>query len=94
MRLSESQLLFLARFAKSPEGREFLELLRAKVGHCDVKLRTETGEMLYRTQGRALELDEMIADITEAHQRLTTNASAAQRPRKFVLTDGSAPGHP
>ncbi len=83
MRLSESQLLFLARFSKSPEGKEFLELCKAKLAERDAKLRSAEGAEVHRQQGRALELDEMIADVTEAQAKLTANQSAA-RPRRFV----------
>ena len=91
MRLNESQLLFLARFAKSPEGREFLELCRAKLADRDTKLRSTEGAEVHRQQGRALELDEMIADITGAQQKLNT-AQAAARPRRTVLYDGNVGG--
>lgn len=70
MRLTEDQLQFLARFSKSPEGQLFLSVVRAKLSECEAKLRTAVGEEVYRQQGRALELDEMIADITTAMQKL------------------------
>jgi hypothetical protein len=76
MRLSNEQLVFLARFARSPEGNQLLTILKAKLGDRESKLRTTVGEEVYRTQGRALELDELIADITEAQQRLTRVESA------------------
>jgi hypothetical protein len=71
MRLSNEQLEFLARLNKAPEGRLLLTLLQAKLRECEANLRTKTGEEVYRAQGRALELDELIADITEAQARLT-----------------------
>lgn len=70
MRLTEDQLQFLARFSKSPEGHLFLSILRAKLSEREAKLRTATGEEVYRQQGRALELDELIADVTDAMQKL------------------------
>ena len=89
MRLTESQLLFLARFAKAPEGKEFIELCRAKLSEVDAKLRTTEGAEMHRHQGRALQLDELIADVTQAHARLTTAQSVA-RPRRPVFLDGTA----
>jgi hypothetical protein len=89
MRLSESQLLFLARFAKSPEGKEFTDLLRAELAEVEKALRTQTGEELYRQQGHAQRLDKLIADITDASTKLTRNQSA-MTPRRFAFTDGPA----
>ena len=70
MHLSEEQLQFLARFSKSPDGRALLLMLQAKLGEVEAKLRTATGEEVYRTQGRALVLDDLIADIEDAQQKL------------------------
>lgn len=94
MHLSESQLLFLARFAKSPDGREFLELYRAKLAEVESKLRTQAGEELYRQQGRAIQLDELLADITDANKKLTVSKSANPRPRVLAAIDGTAFQHP
>jgi hypothetical protein len=75
MRLTSAQLEFLARFSKAPEARLLVQLLQAKLGDRESKLRTAVGEEVYRAQGRALELDELIADILEAQARLTRSAS-------------------
>jgi flagellar hook-basal body complex protein FliE len=83
MRLSESQLVFLARFAKSPEGREFADLMRAELADVEAKLRTCTGEEVYRQQGHAQRLDKILSDLAEASQRLSATQSAA-RPRRLV----------
>lgn len=58
------------------------------------KLRTQVGEELYRQQGRAVQLDELIADITEANDKLTVSKSAKQRPRMLAAIDGNAFQHP
>lgn len=71
MRLSNEQLEFLARLNKAPEGPLLLAFLQAKLRERDTALRTATGEEVYRSQGRATELDELIADITQAQARLT-----------------------
>jgi hypothetical protein len=90
MRLTESNLLFLARFAKLPEGKEFLELMRAKLDETDAKLRITDGPELHRQQGRAQELDDWIAALTESQRKLTM-AQSAHRPRSVVNTNGFAP---
>lgn len=90
MRLSEPQLLFLARFAKSPDGREFLDLYRAKLAEVESKLRTCDGAEVHRQQGRAQQLDELIVDITKASEKLTASRSASQSPRRLTAIDGLA----
>jgi len=86
MRLTESQLLFLARFAKAPEGKEFVELLRTKLAEVEGKLRTQDGAEMHRQQGRAIQLDELIADIAQASAKLNAAQSAA-RPRRVAHYD-------
>lgn len=86
MRLSETQLLILARFAKSPEGKEFLDLMRAAIEAVNQELRTASGEQVLRTQGRAQQLDEVVGWITAANHKLTTSQAAA-RPRRLVAFD-------
>ena len=53
--------------------RYLLRLLQAKLAERDQALRSSTGEEVYRFQGRALELAELIGDITKAQQKLTRN---------------------
>ena len=71
MRLSNEQLEFLARLNKAPEGPLLLAFLQAKLKERDSALRTAIGEEVYRLQGRATEVDELIADITQAQAKLT-----------------------
>jgi len=81
MRLDGNDLLFLARFSKLPEGKLFLGLLERKLKEREAKLRTAVGEEVHRQQGRALELDELIADIAQAQDRL--NRSGPTRTSEF-----------
>lgn len=81
MHLNGEQLTFLARFSKSPEAAALLGLLRAKLAERDANLRIKVGEEVYRQQGRALELDELIADITQANARL--NRGTPTRTSEF-----------
>lgn len=88
MRLDNDDLAFLARLSKSPDGRRLLQMLQAKQAECNDKLRTTTGEEVLRWQGRALAVDEMIADIAQAEQKLTRNApSATSRTRPVPHTN-------
>ena len=91
MHLDTNQLENLARFAKTPDGYQFIQILRAKLVEVEAKLRSQSGEELYRTQGRALQLDELLADVTTADDRLNRSASVLkQAQRRFALMDGSA----
>lgn len=78
MQFSSDQLRFLERFSQSPDGQFLLTILRAKLAERDEALRKSKGEDVYRSQGRALELDELIADIIEARKKL--NLTQPPRP--------------
>jgi hypothetical protein len=72
MHIGEDSLLFLARFARSPDGRALVEtILKPLLAESDAKLRTASGEEVYRFQGEARRVDELIKLITEAQQKLT-----------------------
>jgi len=79
MKLSGEHLQFLERLSKSPDGQFLLTILRAKLAERDEALRRTSGEDVYRTQGRALELDELIADITDASAKLNRTRPSAPR---------------
>jgi hypothetical protein len=70
MRLSSTQLQFLARIAMTPDGKVLVDLLQALLRERDAKLRTSTGEEVFRQQGRALEIAELIDDFTQSQKRL------------------------
>jgi len=91
MVLSTEDLTFLARLAKSPDGQRFLAILEAKLGHEEGQLRRLDSTPLYRAQGRAGMLDELIDDIREAQAKLARNQSTESRPlRRVVSTSGRA----
>lgn len=80
MQLTTDQLLFLARLSKSPEGRTLVtNYLEPKLAEADGKLRTARGEDIFRAQGAATALAELIADIASADKKLTQAASTRQR---------------
>lgn len=83
MHLNSDDLAFLARLNKSPEGRQLLRLLQAKQAECNEKLRAVTGEEVLRWQGRALAVDEMIADIATAEQKLTRAKPSVTSQTRF-----------
>ena len=85
MHLTADDLGFLARLSKSPDGRRLVMLLQAKLKEREQKLRRSTGEEVHRDQGRALELDELIADIEQAEQKLTRSASPVTSQARRVV---------
>lgn len=70
MSLNREDLDLLRRLAKTPDGKALVLILEKKLSERDEKLRTATGEELYRAQGRAQELAELLSDIAEADTRL------------------------
>lgn len=79
MQLSSDQLAYLARLSKTPDGRFLLSLLEARLVERDGKLRTATGEEVFRAQGRAAELADLIRDITDAESKLTRNSRSTHQ---------------
>lgn len=84
MNLTTEQLSFLARLAKTPDGRLLVGILQAKLVVRDTDLRKQTGEHVFRAQGRSLELAELIDDITQAEQRLTRSQATPRASRPVV----------
>jgi hypothetical protein len=83
MHLSTEQLSFLARFAKSPECLMLRQVIEGRLADVSKDLRSLVGEQVYRAQGRALELDGLIALLDDAQNRLNRNPSArSQAPRQ------------
>ena len=74
MHLSSTQLQFLSRLSKSPDGQLLLKVYQAKLAESDAKLRSAIGEEVYRAQGRAQAFAEMIGDLTTADDKLTRTA--------------------
>lgn len=86
MGLSTTDLEYLRRFARSPDGRQWLDILQRNLAETDVKLRTTIGDDLLRTQGRAQLLAELIDQVTKAEAVL---ARAAPR-RQVAAPNGQA----
>ena len=77
MSLTNARLEELSRFARLPEGQLFVELLKMRLAEHDAQLRTATGEELFRTQGKAQALVQLIDDVTKAGQRLQRVAGSS-----------------
>ena len=60
-----------------------MQLLEKKLAESDIKMRTLSGEHLYRQQGRSLELAELLNDLAGADQALNRQ-ELTTRPRKPV----------
>lgn len=52
----------------SPEGKLMVAMLKDRLAAVDEKLRTASGEHLYRCQGRAQQLVELISEVEAAGQ--------------------------
>lgn len=75
MHLDSTQLQFLARFSKTPDGQFLIGVLQAKLKEVEANLRRTTGEEVYRCQGRALELDDLMTLFESADASLKRSAS-------------------
>jgi DNA-binding transcriptional LysR family regulator len=83
MSRSASDLDLLRRFARTPEGRALVEVLNRMLAQADEALRFGGGEELYRCQGRAQQLQQLIEDLTKAEQHAAMR-DVSNRPRKLV----------
>ena len=80
MQLTTDQLQFLARLSKSPDGRFLvINYLEPKLAEADGKLRTARGEDIFRAQGAATALAELIAGGAAAGKKLTQATLTRQR---------------
>lgn len=75
MKLDSADLEFLRRFARSPEGKLWVGILQRNQSGTDVRLRTSTGEELFRQQGRAQLLAELLDQVTEAEKKIERSAT-------------------
>lgn len=81
--MTNAQLADLARFGRLPEGKVFVDLIRMQLAVHDAKTRTATGEEVYRSQGRAQALAELIAMIEGAETSLARIAGSVRRPTVY-----------
>lgn len=81
MGLDQVDLEALRRYARSPEGRGLVLILEKKLRDSDLKLRELLGEHLVRQQGRSLQLQELIDDLTKADQVLERQALTRRQPK-------------
>jgi len=58
MHLDATQLGFLGRLGKSPDGQQLMMLIKAEIEGCNERLRKLSGDELLREQGKARYLDE------------------------------------
>ncbi len=86
MAMTNAQLEDLSRFARLPEGRVFVELLKMRLAEHDRATRTLTGEEVYRSQGRAQALAQLIDDIEQAGLRLL-RATGSAPPKRLTTPD-------
>ena len=80
MQLDTSRLQFLARLARTPDGRFLVEsILEPMLDEADGKLRTARGEDIFRAQGAATSLADLIAAIRNAEKQLDRVAQTSNR---------------
>jgi len=82
--LDASQLAFLYRLGKSPEGQQLQMLISAEIAQTNEQLRKLSGDGLLREQGRAVFLDDLM-------RKLTVDPSARTETRRPKPFDSTAP---
>lgn len=80
-RLDAETVQFFGRLAKSPDGHALRAVLQAELRACEKGMRTLEGANMHRAQGAAILLDELIANLSGAHQQQPTSRSSSARER-------------
>lgn len=83
--MTNAQLADLARFGRLPEGKVFVDFVKMRLAHHDAQTRIATGEEVYRSQGRAQALDEVIKMIEGAEANLA-RITGSKRPAVYAAT--------
>lgn len=78
--LSREQLQCLARLGRTPDGEQFVQLLKFWQAAVDKTLRTASGEALVRAQGEAQRLEELVELIDGGAHRRLLSLSRPVRP--------------
>lgn len=90
MALDTETLTFLARFARSGDGKVLQRLLGEMLKQADDALRNAQGEETFRAQGRAQAFDHLIKLIVGAPANLQRSEQSASQPKRPVVDRQSA----
>jgi hypothetical protein len=89
----QQDLDMLRRFGSTPEGRLLVAVLQDRLADCDRRNRRAIGEDLYRSQGRALEIEELLqsfdASLASAPGQ-TMNKPQPNRPLRLPIVNHMA----
>lgn len=83
--LSAEQLAFFDRFARSPEGRFFLTVVKAWQADVDKTLRRGSGEGVLRAQGDAQRLEELEHLLDGGAAKRLDDLSKPARPTRRIV---------
>lgn len=67
-RLTSEQLAFLDRFARTPDAHSLAVILGAELKAVEQDLRTLSGDLLMRAQGKAQQLDWLLVKLSTERQ--------------------------
>ena len=91
MPLTNEDLTFLARLAKSPDGKFLQRILAARLGEVEAKLRVGEGAAMHRAQGRAQELDDLMQMIDKADEWLQRGVPSRSQVKRPVTNSAETP---
>lgn len=78
---TQQDLEVLRRYGKTPEGRLLVAVLQDRLADLDRTNRRAIGEMLYRGQGRAIEIEELL-ELFDASTAPAGSRRAPQQPTR------------
>jgi hypothetical protein len=79
-RLTGDQLAFLDRFARTPDAQSLAVILGAELKAVEQELRTSSGDLLMRAQGKAQQLDWLLQKLSTERQPSRPAPRSVPRP--------------
>lgn len=84
--LTDQEIAALYRINAGVDGQILRQLLERRLSEAEAVLRTTEGAEMHRTQGRAIELEQLVVDLFGARQKLDQQRLAPPRgtPKRII----------
>lgn len=90
-RLTHDDLTFLARLARTPDGKKLQQFLRAMLSNADDALRKAPKDFVLGAQGSAQTLHFLVVALETAQQKLDAQVASASQPKRPVRDSTGSP---